>query len=51
MDPVPTRILTESMDTMLPYLCEIVNRSFETSSFPDGLKGAPVAALIKKIVL
>jgi hypothetical protein len=48
LDPLPTSIIKESMDTMLPYLCEIVNRSFETSTFPDSLKGASVTPLIKK---
>ena len=51
LDPIPTAVLKECLDCLLPVLVKIINLSFSTSQFPDDLKMAIVIPLIKKIIL
>ena len=51
MDPIPTSLLKECLDCLLPVIVKIVNYSFATNTFPDALKIAIVLPLLKKILL
>ena len=51
LDPIPTTILKQCIDALLPILVKIINLSFASSTFPDTLKLALVIPLIKKILL
>ena len=46
-DPVPTTLLKKHMDTILPSLALIVNKSLEDGIFPDSFKQAVVVPLLK----
>ena len=49
LDPVPTNLLADHyLDTLLPTLTNLVNRSLMTGTFPEGLKHALVRPLLKK---
>ena len=49
--PLPTTILKQCLDTLLPILVRIINKSFQASQFPADLKLAIVIPLLKKIIL
>ena len=51
MDPIPTSLLKECLDCLLPVIVKIVNYSFASNTFPDALKIAIVLPLLKKILL
>ena len=38
LDPVPTRLLKEQFDCIIPLMVEIVNKSLYSAVFPDCLK-------------
>ena len=48
LDPVPTSLLFECLDTVLPTLTEVINRSLVSGVFPDVHKVAIVKPLLKK---
>ena len=48
LDPIPTSLLKESLDVLLPTLCNIVNLSFSTNLMPSSLKSATVTPILKK---
>ena len=49
LDPVPTNLLADHyLDTLLPTLTNLVNRSLMTGTFPEELKHALVRPLLKK---
>ena len=48
LDPIPTRILKECIDELLPTITRIVNLSILDGSVPTALKEAPVTPLLKK---
>ena len=50
-DPIPTALLKEILPNIIPLLRELVNKSLQTSTFPDNLKVALVRPLLKKINL
>ena len=51
LDPLPTQLLKECVDSLIPILLKIVNLSITTSNFPDALKLAIIIPLLKKILL
>ena len=48
LDPIPTWILKEHIDVLLPTITKIVNMSLATSTFPSQFKSAIVKPLLKK---
>ncbi|XP_077985142.1 uncharacterized protein LOC144439783 [Glandiceps talaboti] len=48
LDPIPTSILKQVLDDLLPSLVNIVNLSLSTGCVPDKLKTAIVKPLLKK---
>ncbi|KAL8610879.1 hypothetical protein ACOMHN_056734 [Nucella lapillus] len=51
LDPLPTPLLYECLDTVLPYLTKMINDSLLTGVFPDAHKTAIVTPLLKKPTL
>ena len=49
-DPLPASLLKKSIDTLLPYILDIVNLSLETGSIA-GLKESVITPIIKKLDL
>ena len=47
-DPIPTWILKQCKDELLPIITDIVNRSLSSGQFPKTMKNALVKPLIKK---
>ena len=48
LDPIPTWILKEHIDLLLPTVTKIVNLSLSTSTFPSQFKSSIVKPLLKK---
>ena len=48
LDPIPTVLLKSCLDVLLPVLCSMVNKSFDTTSMPESMKTALVTPLLKK---
>ena len=48
LDPIPTPILTSCLDSLLPMITVIVNKSLEESHVPTSVKTAVVRQLLKK---
>jgi len=48
LDPIPTHILKDCLDTLLPSITKIINLSLAASKFPDCFKVAAVSPLLKK---
>ena len=48
LDPLPTSLLKECLDPLLPILCKIVNKSLQSSVVPNEFKNAVVTPLLKK---
>ena len=51
LDPVPTFLLRESIDVILPFLTTMVNASLRDGCLPASLKMAVVTPLLKKASL
>ena len=51
LDPIPTSLIKQCIDAIVPILVQIINRSFSSKRFPDSLKLAIVIPLLKKILL
>ncbi|KAK7111255.1 hypothetical protein V1264_010921 [Littorina saxatilis] len=51
LDPIPTPLLFECLDVVLPTITKIVNDSLASGSFPDVHKTALVTPLLKKSTL
>ena len=51
LDPIPTPLVVECLDTLLPSLTALVNSSLSSGVFPEVLKTALVISLFKKISL
>ncbi|XP_072033093.1 uncharacterized protein [Amphiura filiformis] len=51
LDPIPTSILKDHIDLLLPTITNIVNLSLEASTFPMQFKSAVVKPLLKKATL
>ncbi|KAK7108062.1 hypothetical protein V1264_015864 [Littorina saxatilis] len=48
LDPIPSSLLCDCIDDLLPYLTHVINDSLTSGSFPDEFKPAIVRPLIKK---
>ena len=48
LDPLPTWLLKECLEDLLPAIVNIINRSLETGVMPHALKQATVRPLLKK---
>ena len=48
LDPLPTFLLKDCVDILLPSLTKLVNASLSEGLFPDDFKKAIVTPLIKK---
>ena len=51
LDPVPTFIIKQCVDAIVPHLTLIVNKSLQSGHFSDSLKVAHIRPLLKKIGL
>lgn len=51
IDPVPTSLLLECLDSLLPAITQIINDSLSSGIFPDIYKKAIVKPLLKKASL
>ena len=51
LDSLPTWLLKENIDVVLPTLTSIVNRSLTNGIFPNDLKQAIVTPVLKKVTL
>ena len=51
LDPVPTTLLRECINEILPLLTKIVNLSIQLGDMPKALKKAIITPLLKKIGL
>ncbi len=51
LDPLPTWLLTECADIVIPFITSLVSNSFVTGIFPSVLKEAVITPLIKKSTL
>ena len=48
LDPLPTRLLKECLEDLLPVIVNIINRSLETGVMPHAFRQATVRPLLKK---
>ena len=48
LDPIPTSLLLECLDAVLPTMTSIINDSLKTGVFPSSYKSAIVTPLLKK---
>ena len=48
LDPLPSSLLAELIDDLLPYFTSVINDSLLTGSFPSVFKSAVVRPLLKK---
>ena len=48
LDPIPTHILKSCVDSLLPMITAIINKSLEESHVPTSFKTAVVRPLLKK---
>ena len=51
LDPLPTFLVEECLDILLPSITKLVNSSLALGCFPDSFKKAVVTPLIKKLSL
>ena len=48
LDPIPTSLLKECIDVLLPFITNLINLSIETGHVPSAFKTAAVTPLLKK---
>ena len=51
VDPIPTFLVKDCIDELLPLITEIINTSLELGDMPDILKHAKIKPLLKKLGL
>ena len=51
LDPMPTWLVKDVLDELLPLMVDIVNTSMATGMVPDAMKVAVVTPLLKKQTL
>ena len=51
LDPIPTWLLKECQEVLLPVITHIVNLSLSTSTMPSELKEALISPIVKKALL
>lgn len=49
LDPMPTCLIQDSLDMLLPVITKLVNPSLSTGHFPDEWKEAVITPYIKKV--
>ena len=47
LDPLPTQLLKQCIDILIPVITEIINKSLKSGCFPDILKNAIVTPIMK----
>ena len=47
-NPMPTTVLKQIVDLVVPHIIELVNRSLATGQFPFGFKEAFITPIVKK---
>lgn len=47
-DPIPTNLLKQNVDAVIPIITKIINKSLEDGIFPTKLKHAYISPLLKK---
>ena len=47
-DPLPTRLMTDNVDILAPFLVELLNRCLSTGRVPSSFKAAYITPLLKK---
>ena len=50
LDPIPTSLLLECLDNILPTLTHIINTSISSGHFPTNMKTAIVKPLLKNVL-
>ena len=48
LDPLPTQLVKECLDVLLPLITRIINQSFATANVPKAFKIAAVTPILKK---
>ena len=48
LDPLPSQLVVNNLDVLMPIICRIVNLSLENSQVPSALKVAVLQPLLKK---
>ena len=48
LDPVPTKVVKDCLDELVPLLTVIINQSLQSGVFPDVWKEALVTPTLKK---
>ena len=48
LDPLPSQLVVNNLDVLMPIICRIVNLSLENSQVPSALKVAALQPLLKK---
>ena len=51
LDPIPTWLLKENLNLLLPILTQIVNMSLSSGTVPSSMKRAVISPLLKKVNL
>ena len=51
LDPIPTWLVKDCLDILLPFMTKIVNLSLDTSTMPDSYKFASLYPLIKSLLM
>ena len=51
LDPLPTWLLKQCIDELLPLITSIINNYMATGTFPSKLKNAIIVTLLKKVKL
>jgi hypothetical protein len=51
LDPIPTWLLKQTLEPLLPVITSMVNKSLEMGLVPDSMKSAIIVPLLKKILL
>ena len=47
-DPLPTWLLKQSVEVLMPFLCRLINWSLQSGSVPSTFKSAYITPLVKK---
>jgi hypothetical protein len=51
LDPIPTWLVKDTLDILLPVITSIINKSLSTGEVPPSMKNALVIPILKKILL
>ena len=48
LDPIPTHLVKQCLDVLVPVITRIVNKSFSTATVPTSFKLAAITPILKK---